>query len=103
MRKEVEEVLLLLAFHDPSDSPSSVLLSQTQRQIVASALNAALLKSSGGSSACELNNLIQELYWSQEQLAKNVDFPQLRMWNNEAEVINGNGALESKDSDESND
>nr|XP_054771263.1 glucose-induced degradation protein 8 homolog [Lytechinus pictus] len=76
---ELERTLALLAFEDPACSPFSDLLHPSQRQKVASELNAAILEAENRESTPKLTNLLKLLLWSQEQLdAKKVKFPKLK-------------------------
>lgn len=72
---ELERTLALLAFEDPENSPFGELLHPSQRQKVASELNAAILDVD---STPKLANLLKLLLWAQEELdKKKVKYPKL--------------------------
>ncbi|KAK3101452.1 hypothetical protein FSP39_003676 [Pinctada imbricata] len=72
---ELERTLALLAFENPEDSPFGELLHPSQRQKVASELNAAILETD---STPNLANLLKLLLWSQEELDKRkVKYPRM--------------------------
>ncbi|XP_071100063.1 glucose-induced degradation protein 8 homolog isoform X1 [Haliotis cracherodii] len=72
---ELERTLALLAFEDPENSPFGELLHPSQRQKVASELNAAILESD---STPRLANLLKLLLWAQEELdKKKVKYPKM--------------------------
>lgn len=74
---ELERTLALLAFEDPEKSPFGELLHLSQRQKVASELNAAILEVD---ATPKLANLLRLLLWSQEELNKNkVKYPQMAL------------------------
>ncbi|XP_071478610.1 glucose-induced degradation protein 8 homolog [Diadema antillarum] len=76
---ELERTLALLAFEDPERSPFADLLHPSQRQKVASELNAAILEAENRESTPKLTSLLKLLLWSQDQLdAKKVKFPKLK-------------------------
>jgi hypothetical protein len=52
--REIENVMGLLLFADPSKSPDAALLSNTQRENTSQQLNAALLKAQGYSPGAAL-------------------------------------------------
>lgn len=75
---ELERVLALLAFEDPDNSPFGELLHQSQRQKVASELNAAVLEMENREQTPKLANLLKLLLWSQQQLdSKKVKYPKM--------------------------
>lgn len=72
---ELEQTLALLAFEDPEKSPFGELLHPSQRQKVASEVNAAILQSD---STPRLANLLKLLLWAQEELDKRkIAFPHM--------------------------
>lgn len=75
---ELEKTLLLLAFDDQDKSPMAHLLNMSQRQKIASELNAAILASTAHADEPILSNLLKLLAWSQDKLYSNVDFPQIK-------------------------
>lgn len=62
---ELERTLALLAFEDPESSPFGELLHPSQRQKVASELNAAILQMESRESTPKLANLLKLLMWAQ--------------------------------------
>ncbi|CAG2201745.1 glucose-induced degradation protein 8 homolog [Mytilus galloprovincialis] len=72
---ELERTLALLAFENPESSPFGELLHPSQRQKVASELNAAILEMD---STPKLANLVKLLLWSQEELdKKKIKYPRM--------------------------
>ncbi|CAL1529276.1 unnamed protein product [Lymnaea stagnalis] len=72
---ELEKTLALLAFDNPESSPFGELLHPSQRQKVASEVNAAILETD---STPRLANLLKLLLWAQEELDKRkVPFPHM--------------------------
>lgn len=72
---ELERTLALLAFDNPEQSPFGDLLHPSQRQKVASELNAAILEVDANP---KLANLLRHLLWSQEELdKKKVKYPKM--------------------------
>ncbi|XP_041366622.1 glucose-induced degradation protein 8 homolog [Gigantopelta aegis] len=72
---ELERTLALLAFEEPETSPFGELLHPSQRQKVASELNAAILEVD---STPRLANLLKLLLWAQEELEKKkVKYPKM--------------------------
>lgn len=72
---ELERTLALLAFEDPEKSPFGELLHLSQRQKVASELNAAILEVD---ATPKLANLLKLLLWSQEELdKKKIKYPRM--------------------------
>lgn len=68
---ELERTLALLAFEEPSSSPFGDLLHPSQRQKVASEVNAALLHDQGHHTPParpQLSGLLRLLLWAQDQL-----------------------------------
>ncbi|XP_077987198.1 glucose-induced degradation protein 8 homolog [Glandiceps talaboti] len=75
---ELERSLALLAFENPEHSPFSELLHPSQRQKVASELNAAILEMESRESTPKLAKLLKLLLWSQDQLdSKKVKYPKM--------------------------
>ncbi|KAL3841679.1 hypothetical protein ACJMK2_019791 [Sinanodonta woodiana] len=75
---ELERTLALLAFEEPEKSPFGELLHLSQRQKVASELNAAILELDSTDSTPKLANLLKLLLWSQEELDKaKVKYPRM--------------------------
>eukprot|EP00184_Porphyridium_aerugineum_P006270 CAMPEP_0184700550 /NCGR_PEP_ID=MMETSP0313-20130426/14250_1 /TAXON_ID=2792 /ORGANISM="Porphyridium aerugineum, Strain SAG 1380-2" /LENGTH=233 /DNA_ID=CAMNT_0027160273 /DNA_START=10 /DNA_END=711 /DNA_ORIENTATION=+ len=74
---ELEKVMALLAFDDPSKSPLAELLDQSQRQKTASELNAAILTSQSHERNAKLPGILKLLSWSEAQLSKHATFPRL--------------------------
>ncbi|KAL5007203.1 hypothetical protein ScPMuIL_016009 [Solemya velum] len=72
---EMERTLALLAFEEPENSPFGELLHPSQRQKVASELNAAILEVD---ATPKLANLVKLLLWSQEELdKKKIKYPKM--------------------------
>ncbi|CAH1786029.1 unnamed protein product [Owenia fusiformis] len=75
---ELERTLALLAFEEPEASPFGELLHPSQRQKVASELNAAILEMENRDSTPKLANLLKLLLWAQDQLdSKKVKYPKM--------------------------
>ncbi|XP_070532619.1 glucose-induced degradation protein 8 homolog [Ptychodera flava] len=75
---ELERSLALLAFENPESSPFSELLHPSQRQKVASELNAAILEMESRESTPKLAKLLKLLLWSQDQLdGKKIKYPKM--------------------------
>jgi len=75
---ELERTLALLAFEDPENSPFGELLHPSQRQKVASELNASILEMENRESTPQLSNLLKLLLWSQDELDhKKVKYPKM--------------------------
>lgn len=66
--EELERTMALLAFDNPLDSPFGELMCPSQRQKVASELNAAILESENRETSPKLSNLLKLLLWSQTEL-----------------------------------
>lgn len=76
---ELERTLALLAFENPESSPFADLMHPSQRQKVASELNAAILEAENRASTPKLANLLKLLLWSQDQVdSKKVRFPKMK-------------------------
>mmetsp|Transcript_6632 Transcript_6632/g.12225 ORF Transcript_6632/g.12225 Transcript_6632/m.12225 type:complete len:142 (-) Transcript_6632:138-563(-) len=78
--EEMERVMALLAFPDPSKSAVGHLLSYEQRQKVVSALNTAILTSQCQSKDPRLLFLLRQLAFTQSQLQERIKlvFPVIR-------------------------
>lgn len=76
---ELERTLALLAFEKPQNSPFSDLLDQTQRQKVASELNAAILKQENHRyTSPRMVNTLKLILWAQAELDKrNISYPKM--------------------------
>lgn len=76
---ELERTLALLAFEKPQNSPFSDLLDQTQRQKVASELNAAILKQENHRyTSPRMVNSLKLILWAQAELdKKNISYPKM--------------------------
>jgi hypothetical protein len=75
---ELERTLALLAFENPETSPFGELLHPSQRQKVASELNAAILEMENRESTPKLANLLKLLLWAQDELdTKKVRYPKM--------------------------
>lgn len=76
---ELERTLALLAFEKPQNSPFSDLLDQTQRQKVASELNAAILKQEHQEyRSPRMVNILKLILWAQAELDKrNIGYPKM--------------------------
>ncbi|XP_068705037.1 glucose-induced degradation protein 8 homolog [Montipora capricornis] len=76
--EELERTMALLAFDNPQDSPFGELLCPSQRQKVASELNAAILEAENRETSPKLSNLLKLLLWAQTELdTKKVKFPKM--------------------------
>lgn len=75
---ELERTLALLAFEEPEGSPFGELLHPSQRQKVASELNAAILEVENRESTPKLSQLLKLLMWVQDELdKKKVKYPRM--------------------------
>lgn len=75
---EIECTLALLAFNDPVNSPYGDLLHTSQRQKVASEVNAAILFMENQETTPKLAGLLKLLLWEQQELdKKKVKFPHM--------------------------
>ncbi|KAK2154867.1 hypothetical protein LSH36_255g02024 [Paralvinella palmiformis] len=75
---ELERTLALLAFEEPEKSPFGELLHPSQRQKVASELNAAILQAESRESTPKLSQLLKLLMWIQDELdKKKVKYPKM--------------------------
>lgn len=75
---EIECTLALLAFNDPENSPYGDLLHSSQRQKVASEVNAAILFMENQETTPKLAGLLKLLLWEQKELEKKkVKFPHM--------------------------
>ena len=76
--EELEKTIALLAFPVPKgDGPQGSLLHHSQRQKLASELNAAILASQHQDRDPKLPGLLKMLAWGQKLLGETVRFPQL--------------------------
>ncbi|KAJ2997841.1 Glucose-induced degradation complex subunit [Globomyces sp. JEL0801] len=74
--EELERTMALLAF-DSRKSPVSDLLDHSQRQKIASELNAAILTSQCQEKDPKLPSMLKMLVWAQNQLEEKVSFPKI--------------------------
>eukprot|EP00357_Protocruzia_adherens_P037239 CAMPEP_0115017742 /NCGR_PEP_ID=MMETSP0216-20121206/28324_1 /TAXON_ID=223996 /ORGANISM="Protocruzia adherens, Strain Boccale" /LENGTH=234 /DNA_ID=CAMNT_0002388669 /DNA_START=61 /DNA_END=765 /DNA_ORIENTATION=- len=74
---ELEKTMCLLGFNELSQSPMSHLVENSQRQKVASELNAAILDSFCLQKDSILPTLLKLLLWSQNRLKEKVEFPEV--------------------------
>ncbi|KAJ3271960.1 Glucose-induced degradation complex subunit [Terramyces sp. JEL0728] len=74
--EELERTMALLAF-DSRQSPVGDLLDYSQRQKIASELNAAILTSQCQEKDPKLPSLLKMLIWAQNQLEEKVSFPKI--------------------------
>lgn len=75
---ELERTLALLAFEEPEVSPFGELLHPSQRQKVASELNAAILEMENRESTPKLASLLKLLLWTQDELdVKKIKYPKM--------------------------
>ncbi|EDO26324.1 predicted protein, partial [Nematostella vectensis] len=82
--EELEQTMALLAFDNPEESPFGDLLHTSQRQKVASELNAAILEAEHKKTQPKLANVLKLLLWAQDELeGKKVKFPKM------AEIASG--------------
>ncbi|XP_001624093.2 glucose-induced degradation protein 8 homolog [Nematostella vectensis] len=76
--EELEQTMALLAFDNPEESPFGDLLHTSQRQKVASELNAAILEAEHKKTQPKLANVLKLLLWAQDELeGKKVKFPKM--------------------------
>lgn len=76
--EELERTMALLAFENAQDSPFGELLLLSQRQKVASELNAALLAEENQPTSPRLAKIMKLLEWSQSELDRNkVKYPKM--------------------------
>ncbi|KJH53622.1 LisH [Dictyocaulus viviparus] len=64
----LEKTFALLAFEKPSDSPFGKLLDQSQRQMVSTEVNGAVLRAMNRPAAPRLEALLRMIVWAQKQL-----------------------------------
>eukprot|EP01095_Lingulamoeba_sp_RSL-Kostka_P005157 TRINITY_DN164_c0_g2_i3.p1 TRINITY_DN164_c0_g2~~TRINITY_DN164_c0_g2_i3.p1 ORF type:complete len:222 (-),score=67.26 TRINITY_DN164_c0_g2_i3:463-1128(-) len=85
--EEIERTMALFAFSEEnqSDSPVGELLSNNQRQKIASKLNSAILQSQCQDKDSKLPTFLKLLTFSQNRLEEKVKFPKLNL-DNEFEV-----------------
>jgi glutamyl/glutaminyl-tRNA synthetase len=76
--EELERTMALLAFDNAEDSPFGELLRLSQRQKVASELNAALLEEENQPTTPRLAKIVKMLEWSQNELdLSKVKYPKM--------------------------
>ena len=76
--EELERTMALLAFDNPEDSPFGELLQPSQRQKVASELNAAILDAEHKQTSPKLANIVKLLLWAQNELdTKKAKYPKM--------------------------
>mmetsp|Transcript_13930 Transcript_13930/g.26107 ORF Transcript_13930/g.26107 Transcript_13930/m.26107 type:complete len:366 (-) Transcript_13930:698-1795(-) len=56
----ISEIVGLMCYKSPTECVLSYLLSQTQRELTADVINAAILESEGSQMSCSLNKLLQQ-------------------------------------------
>ncbi|KAK9791866.1 hypothetical protein WJX73_010094 [Symbiochloris irregularis] len=74
---ELERTVALLVFPDARDSPLGDLMELSQRQKVASELNAAILSSQGQEQEPRLPLLLKMLLWAHSQLEDKLIYPHI--------------------------
>ena len=74
---QMEEVMTLLAFENPKESPLKNLVDSSSRQKLASEVNEAILTNQWVSSEVKLPFLLKMLIWSEKQLGKTLTYPRL--------------------------
>eukprot|EP00160_Parvularia_atlantis_P010419 Unigene2038_Nuclearia_a/m.6348 Unigene2038_Nuclearia_a/g.6348 ORF Unigene2038_Nuclearia_a/g.6348 Unigene2038_Nuclearia_a/m.6348 type:complete len:203 (-) Unigene2038_Nuclearia_a:74-682(-) len=75
--EELERTMALLAFEDQSKSPVGSLLDQTQRQKLASEVNAAILTAQSQEKDARLPGLLKMLLWAQTLLDERYRYPRI--------------------------
>lgn len=76
--EELERTMALLAFDSPEESPFGELLHPSQRQKVASELNAAILEGENRKTTPKLANVLKLLLWAQQELdSKKAKYPRM--------------------------
>ncbi|KAE9413427.1 hypothetical protein Angca_004584, partial [Angiostrongylus cantonensis] len=66
--ERLEKTFALLAFEKPSESPFGKLLDQSQRQMVSTEVNGAVLRALNRPAAPRLEALLRMIVWAQKQL-----------------------------------
>lgn len=75
---ELEKTMALLAYEVPESSPFGHLLNSSQRHMVASEVNAAILESQHQETVPKLASVLKLLSWTQNQLdKKHVKYPKM--------------------------
>ncbi|CEO96124.1 CTLH domain-containing protein [Plasmodiophora brassicae] len=72
---EMEQIMSLFAFDNPSESPLASLMSLSHRAQVASTVNAAILACSEPEKDPRIVGLLRRLSWAEERLSNIVSFP----------------------------
>lgn len=96
---ELEATLTLLAFDHPADAdecPVASLLLPSQRQKIASELNAAILANQNQETMPRLPALLRKVLWAEGQLEEKVRFPHMSVM--DAELKEPSGAPASSSS-----
>lgn len=75
---ELEKTMSLLVFENQAQSPVGHLLQQSQRQQLASEVNAAILASRWEDAQPKLVNILKMLVWVQRQLDEKASYPHIR-------------------------
>lgn len=76
--EELEKTMALLAYEDPTASPFSNLLTPSQRHMVASEVNAAILETQHQETMPKLAGVLKLLLWAQDELdRKHVKYPKM--------------------------
>ncbi|VDM79636.1 unnamed protein product [Strongylus vulgaris] len=69
----LEKTFALLAFEKPAESPFGKLLDQSQRQMVSTEVNGAVLRALNRPAAPRLEALLRMIVWAQKQLVTERD------------------------------
>eukprot|EP00345_Euplotes_harpa_P009321 CAMPEP_0168339310 /NCGR_PEP_ID=MMETSP0213-20121227/13381_1 /TAXON_ID=151035 /ORGANISM="Euplotes harpa, Strain FSP1.4" /LENGTH=160 /DNA_ID=CAMNT_0008345309 /DNA_START=205 /DNA_END=689 /DNA_ORIENTATION=+ len=75
--EQMEEVMTLLAFDKPKESPLKHLMEISTRQKLASEVNEAILTNQCVSAEVKLPFFLKLLKWSEKNLEKSLSFPKL--------------------------
>jgi len=76
--EELEKTMALLAYQDPESSPFGHLLESSQRHMVASEVNAAILEAQHQETMPKLAGVLKLLLWTQNELdRKHVKYPKM--------------------------
>ena len=76
--EEFERTMALLAYEEPTSSPFGDLLNLSQRQMVASELNAAILETDHQETMPKLASVLKLLLWTQNELdKKRIKYPKM--------------------------
>lgn len=89
---ELEATLTLLAFDHPADAdecPVASLLLPSQRQKIASELNAAILANQNQETMPRLPGLLRKVLWAEGQLEEKVRFPHMSVMDAELKELSG--------------